>query len=56
MKKAMIRYIFKVMTKELCKELLIKLLNWYVNKTETKKDDELLALIIETWECNKEGA
>lgn len=53
MKKLLIKMIFSKMTKEFAEELIKKLLNWLVLKTETKKDDELLKLIIEVWDNSK---
>lgn len=53
MKKLIIKILFNSMTKDLAEELIKKLLNWLVLKTETKKDDDLLKLIIEIWDNSK---
>lgn len=52
-KTVVIKYLFKIMTSDIAKELIIDLLNWLVKKTKTDVDDKLVENLIEIWHMNK---
>lgn len=50
MKQLLLNLLMPMLTEEFAKKLIIKVLTWLVNETETEKDNEILNMIKEVWE------
>ena len=50
MKQFLLNLLMPILTEEFAKKMIIKVLTWLVNKTETEKDNEILEMVRESWE------